>query len=105
MGGLALATALSSYFNAFMLYRGLRQKGVYRPSPGWGRFSIRLLIANVSLVGVALLLAGHSQQWLRWTAWDRITQMTVVVLAGVSVYFLILVLVGLRPRHLRGAQF
>ena len=34
--GLAMATTLSALFNAGLLYRGLRRRGVYTPQPGWG---------------------------------------------------------------------
>lgn len=103
--GLAMATALSSFFNAFMLYRGLKQKSVYRASSGWLRFSLRLVLANIGLVAAVLLLAGPSSQWLAWGATERMFQMALVVIAGVAVYVGVLVAAGLRLRHLRGVQF
>lgn len=103
--GLAMATALSSFFNVWMLYRGLRTLGVYRPSVGWRRFGLRLLIANTALVIVILLLSGSPKQWLEYQAMDRMLSMGMVVAAGVTVYFGVLFGAGLRPRHLRGERF
>ena len=34
--GLALATTLSAFLNAGLLYRGLRRSQVYRPGGDWG---------------------------------------------------------------------
>ncbi|MBM96907.1 MAG: murein biosynthesis integral membrane protein MurJ [Oceanospirillaceae bacterium] len=103
--GLAMATALSSFFNVWMLYCGLRVLGVYRPATGWWRFGMRLFLANGALVAVILALGGSTQQWLSSGATERILDMSVVVVSGVAVYFVVLFLVGLRPRHLRGARF
>src|SRR5881296_3762547 len=40
--GLALAIALGACLNAALLYRKLRQHGIYRPQPGWGMFALKV---------------------------------------------------------------
>ncbi|WP_221800149.1 murein biosynthesis integral membrane protein MurJ [Oceanobacter mangrovi] len=103
--GLALATSLSSYFNALMLYLGLRKSEVYVPQPGWWRFLLKLVAANLVMGAVVVWLAGDVAQWLTMSSHQRIGQMSAVVLAGVVAYIGTLLAVGLRPRHLRGALF
>ncbi|MDP2505233.1 murein biosynthesis integral membrane protein MurJ [Oceanobacter sp. 3_MG-2023] len=103
--GLALATAISSYFNALMLYLGLRKAGVLQHSRGWLGFMAKLALANAALLGVTWWLMGDVADWLLWSASERMVQMTLVVVSGVVVYVLVLLVAGLRPRHLRGALF
>ena len=44
--GLALATSLSAYLNAFLLLRGLRRIGAYQAQSGWAVFVLRLGLAR-----------------------------------------------------------
>ena len=103
--GLALATALSSYFNAWMLYRGLRRSNTLNLQPGWWRYSAKVVLALLALAGAIVLLMGDAQQWLFWSAGQRAGQMALLVISGVLLYFAVLAALGLRPRHLRGARF
>ena len=99
--GLAMATALSAWLNAALLYRGLVRANVYRPSPGWGLFFIRLLGGAAAMVAVVWWLNGQSDLWHAGLAWQRGSFIVGVVAAGGLAYFLGLGLLGLRPRHLR----
>jgi len=99
--GLAMATALSAWLNAALLYWGLRDAGVYQPTAGWGLFFVRLLGGSVAMVAVVLWLTGGTDIWHAGLAWQRATFIVAVVLAGGLSYFLVLALLGLRPRHLR----
>lgn len=103
--GLALATSLSAFFNAGLLYIGLRRQQVLQLEPGWVGFITKLLLANGVLVAVIVTMMGTPSDWLELSSGQRIIQMTLLVLVGATSYFGILVLAGLRPRHLRGAAF
>jgi putative peptidoglycan lipid II flippase len=99
--GLAMATALSAWLNAALLYRGLKESGVYRPTPGWGTFFVRLVGASVAMVVTVFWLTGATDIWHVGLAWQRGTFILGVVLAGALAYFGGLAILGLRPRHLR----
>ena len=103
--GLALATALSAFFNAFMLYYLLRKQGVYTHQSGWPAFLLKVLAANAALIAVIAALVGPSAQWLEWSSMDRILWLSVIVVTGVVSYFAVLFAVGLRPKHLKGELF
>lgn len=103
--GLALATSLSAFFNAYMLYRGLKATGHYKAQPGWIKFIFKALLANGVLFAVMYFMMGNAAQWLEWDTWTRIGWMSLIVVAGVVAYFATLFIVGLRPRHLKGAAF
>ncbi len=99
--GLALATALAAYINSGLLFRALRQQGIYRYARGWGRFITQVLSANAAMV---LLLCALLQVWPDWShyAWQwRAIYLTVMCSAGVMAYVLVLLITGLRTRHLR----
>lgn len=103
--GLALATTLSAFYNALMLYYVLRKQGVYKHQTGWASFLAKVLTANIALVAVISALVGTSAQWLDWSSLDRILWLSLIVAAGVLTYFAVLLLAGLRPKHLRGELF
>ncbi|RZI84228.1 MAG: murein biosynthesis integral membrane protein MurJ, partial [Rubrivivax sp.] len=47
--GLALSIGLASLVNAGWLLIGLRRAGRYQPSPGWGLFALRVVVASALL--------------------------------------------------------
>ena len=99
--GLAAATSASAFMNAGLLLHGLLKLGVFRWQPGWSIMLIRLISANVVMAALLLWLAADSAQWLAWGIMDRALQMGLLVVAGAGVYLLVLIALGLRPRHLR----
>ncbi|MBL7252284.1 murein biosynthesis integral membrane protein MurJ [Alloalcanivorax sp. C16-2] len=99
--GLALATSLSAWLNAGLLFAGLRRGGVYRPGAGWGAHGVRLLCAGGAMVVAIHFLARQAGVWMEGPLMARIGWLTVIVLAGLAIYALVLLILGLRPRHLR----
>ena len=98
--GLALATSLSSFLNAVLLYRILRRDGVYRPRSGWGGLCTRVVVANG--VMAALLYWGTSDlsAWFGWSGLERVGQLTLWVGLGAVAYFAVLWLSGVRFKSL-----
>lgn len=94
--GLALATALSALFQAWLLFRGLVKGGIYKPDPGWLLFVFKILIAS-GLMG-ALLYYGvaDDSEWGKWSVYERAWQLTLWVVAGGAVYFFTLLLLGIK---------
>ncbi len=99
--GLALATALAAYINSILLFQGLWKGGIYVFGGGWLRFLSRLTLANAAMLAV---LFAMLQQWSEWSVYhwqQRVVYLGIMCAAGMGVYFLVLLLTGLRPRHLR----
>jgi putative peptidoglycan lipid II flippase len=97
--GLALSIGLAALVNAGFLFAGLRKRGIYKASPGWALFSLKLLLANAVLAGGLVWAATHID-WLGLQAHvgQRVGAVA-GVLGGVAVlYFLALALCGVRPR-------
>jgi putative peptidoglycan lipid II flippase len=99
--GLALAIGVGALVNAGLLLGGLLRRGVYRPRPGWGGFTVRVAAANLA-VGAGLAWAAHGIDWVGLQArWGQRALAVALVLAGVALLYLaMLALCGLRPRHL-----
>ena len=98
---LGLASALSSYLNLGLLWYWLRKAGVYDMQPGWGRFLMKLLVAN----GAMALALYFGRQWTPHfggiDTWTRIGWLAALVCGGAAVYFAAMVALGFRIRHLR----
>ncbi|HDZ09269.1 murein biosynthesis integral membrane protein MurJ [Pseudohongiella sp.] len=99
--GLALATSLSAYLNAGLLFMGLRREGVFDFQPGWTVFLVRLLCANAVMCVFLVLVAGDWRLWLQWDIWQRVWQMAVLCFGGMALYMLALLVSGMRPADFR----
>lgn len=99
--GLALATTLAAFLNAGLLYRGLRLGGVFHAVPGWGRFWLMLLFANLLMAAVLLAFMWQLTDWLTWHWWQRVGWLAVLSATGFAVYVAALWGGGFRFRHLR----
>lgn len=99
--GLALATTLSAYLNAFLLFRGLRRDEAYAPCPGWGWLASRVALAAAAMAFLLLWLAPALEQWVTAERIQRVIWLGGLILAGGLVYVVVLLAAGLRPRDLR----
>lgn len=98
---LGLASAVASYLNLALLWRWLKQAGVYEVQPGWGLFSLRLLVACAAM-GAALLAGLHwAPDFTQVALAQRLAWLGVLVGGGVSMYLLAMAAVGFRLRDLR----
>jgi hypothetical protein len=98
---LALNNGIGAWFNATMLYRGLRKQNVLQHSTGWGRTLWQVLAGNVAMGLFLWFVAGDTQRWLDMNAWHRIGWMGVLVAGGAGIYFGTLYVLGMRLKDLR----
>ncbi len=98
--GLALAISVAALLNAALLYKGLLKSGVLRHSAGWTVLLVQVLVANVLMWLVIDRLERPLSWWLDATAIGRMSWLAVSIVAGAGTYFLILLLLGLRPSKL-----
>lgn len=95
--GLALAISVAALVNAALLYRGLRQDGVLKHSSGWRRLLLQTFVANLLMWATLEWLARPLGWWLEIGTLDRAGWLCLHVIAGAGVYFVTLVVLGLRP--------
>jgi putative peptidoglycan lipid II flippase len=96
--GLALSIGLASCLNAAMLYRGLRKRQAYAPSPAWRSFSLKLGAAMVVLAAVLWWGSGDQSAWLHMSNTTKLLHLSLLVCAGGGAYLGTLWLLGFRLR-------
>lgn len=99
--GLALATSLSAFINAGLLFLGLKKAGVYSPETGWVKLLLQSGLA-VSAMGVLIYtVSGELSFWTNASASQRIVQLSWIIPVGAISYFSVLWITGVRFSQLR----
>lgn len=98
--GLALASAMASYINAYLLFQGLRQQGVYRPAHDWSRVLFAVVTATIAMAGWLLWRHGNVENWLVADAFTRASMLAKLIISGIVVYLVVMFGSGLRKHHL-----
>lgn len=102
--GLALATICGAFVNATLLFRGLRRDQVFQPQPGWAKFGGQLSAASVAMVGFIVWFSPNLDWWLSAALGQRGLMLLAIILPAAILYFLVLLVLGLRPRQLFAAR-
>ncbi len=94
--GLALATSIAAFINAGILMVLLMRQNVYIPLPGWTMFLIKVGGAS-TIMGLALWwFKSQPSIWLEYSIWERIFNLTLLVVLGAVIYFVCLFVLGVR---------
>jgi putative peptidoglycan lipid II flippase len=98
--GLALSIGLGALLNATWLLVGLLRRGTYRPAPGWWRFVLQVVAAS-AVLAIYLLWAANGLTWLGVPggAWARVLQLLLVLGGAATLYFVVLLLGGVKLRE------
>ncbi len=99
--GLAFATSLAALINAGLLLRGLTRQGVYRPEAGWWGLVLKVLVATTLMAAALHLGSETTVSWLTLGDSARVAHLVVWIAAGGLIYVVSLLMMGLRPHHLR----
>ncbi|UAA39989.1 murein biosynthesis integral membrane protein MurJ [Paraneptunicella aestuarii] len=102
--GLAMATALSGTVNAALLYQKLHRNGVYQVSSETLMFLFRVALACVSMVAAVMYFLPDMTQWYEWHWRQQVWQLGLLILIGATVFISVLLLLGVRLRHLQAVQ-
>ena len=97
---LSLSIGLGAVVNALWLLMGLRRRGSYRPSPGWGLFLLRVLLGS-ALLCAYLLWAAQAVDWLHMPGQYllRIALVAAAVAGAALLYLATVALLGLNLRQ------
>ena len=96
--GLALASTLSAWQQAMMLYRQLGREAIYKASAPLVSFALRLLPALTILCGTLWWLTGAD--WEALSAIQRVTRLLGIIAVGALAYLTGLLATGFRLKHL-----
>lgn len=100
--GLALATSLSAWFNAGMLAWTLRRRGDFPAWPLWLPTAVKSALAALAMALVLLGLMTWPVLAFPDSVLGRAWRLTLLVIGGLGVFILASLILGLRPRHLKG---
>ena len=98
--GLALSIGLGAMLNAGWLLMGLRRRGSWVPSAGWGRFLLQVVGAT-GLLAVYLTWASASFAWvnLREAPLQRVSLLAGLLSGAAAIYFGALWAAGVKLRQ------
>jgi putative peptidoglycan lipid II flippase len=95
--GLAIATSLSAFLNAGLLYRGLRKEGVIAPRAGWPKFIVQVAVACAVMAMLLIYFVPEQSRWLEADFWQTCLWLTAAVVGGALAYVGVLTATGVRP--------
>lgn len=98
--GLALATSLSATCNAWLLYRGLKEQGVYHVSSFTIKFALKCFVASNAMAG-AVWVVSQQFQWQQWALIDQIFLLCGVLALAGGMYFILLFVFGVRLKTIK----
>lgn len=99
--GLALATSLAAYLNAWLLWRGLRRDGICRPRPGWRRLLLQVAVGTAVMSMLLVYFVEPVNNWLAADTGQRAGWLLLTIAGGLAAYLAALLASGLRPKALR----
>lgn len=94
--GLALATALSGALNAYLLYRGLKLRGIYQFSAKTWWFLAKASLAGVVMAATIFWFTPTLLMWVTFSLWQQVVQLVYSFGLAIGVYFGVLWLLGVR---------
>ncbi len=100
--GLAIATALSATLNATLLYRGLKQQGIYQLDRATTIVIAKLMISAVVMAGVVFYLSPEFKQWLALDKLQQIYTLVLLIVVGAISYVIAVLGLGVRPHNFTG---
>ncbi|MGH8821314.1 MAG: lipid II flippase MurJ, partial [Rhodoferax sp.] len=98
---LTLSISIGAAVNALLLLAVLVRRGSYRPSPGWGRYLLQVIVAS-ALLAVFLMWGANAFEWtgVNVEKVKRVWTLILLLLSSGAIYFAALRLTGLRVRTL-----
>ncbi len=94
--GLAIATTMSATLNAWLLYRGLKQAGVYSLSKETKFFIGKLMLSAAVMAMAVYQLSNDFDVWLTMAFTEQILQLILCIGGGCISYFFTIALLGVR---------
>ena len=98
--GLALATSLSAFLNAGLLFLGLRKDGVLILSAGWGKILMQVFFALLTMGLMLHWLVPDMSFWLGEGFAVRLGYMLLICAGGAVIYAAALFVTGINLRQL-----
>ena len=99
--GLALATSLSAYVNATLLFILLKRSKVVYQLGEWIKMAVKVFVSSVVMMLVLYWLIPQPTTWTEWGTYIRFVYLIGFIALGAMIYASILFALGLRPKQIR----
>jgi len=97
--GLALATSLSAYFNAFRLARELRREQLLGDLQTFSVPLLRILAACAAMSALIYFMSPAVDGWSGWHWYRRLAELAWLILPAILCYGILLWIMGFRRHH------
>jgi putative peptidoglycan lipid II flippase len=98
--GLALASAVSGWMQTFMLFNGLKKKGIIPSGVIQREVVMKIILASLIMAVSIMLLLNNLGDWSIQTGFIRFTYLISSIALGASVYFVSLHLMKIKLKSL-----
>lgn len=61
---------------------------------------VRVVVASVVMAGLLIWGMGSLTDWMQWGLWQRVGQLVLWVVLGAGVYFMVLLIMGVKLKQL-----
>ena len=95
---LAMATSMSAWQQAWMLYSKLGEQDIYKASQSLIGFCKRMIVPWLVLAGTVWLASGAD--WSAMDASARVLRLLGIIVLGAGTYAIALLVFGIRPKHM-----
>ena len=99
--GLALATSLSAYLQAFLLFWKLKKIQVYQLRKKWLGFILKIIFAMIFMAGIIILGITDISVWFDWSVLERVFNLILWITISILSYFAFLWFSGLRLQNFK----
>ena len=102
--GLALATSLSAYLQAFLLLWKLKKIQVYQLRKKWLVFILKIIFAMIFMAGIIMYGVSDISIWFDWGVFARVFNLILWITVSMLGYFVFLWFTGLRLRNITAQE-
>jgi len=95
---LALATSISAYLNALLLFIMLKKSASISMQTGWLKYLIQIGVASALMMIALMQILPDTSQWLEWNGFSRIAALLSFMLLGAVLYIGALAILGVRRK-------
>jgi putative peptidoglycan lipid II flippase len=99
--GLTLASTIAGYVNFSILLYLLIRRDIYKPSSGWARFIMQLVVANLVMSSYLLWVVADISYWMSLPILHRLAMLLSHVFVAALIYLIGLAICGMRPSEFR----
>ena len=97
--GLALATSLSAYLQAFLLLWKLKKIQVYQVRKKWLGLILKIILSMAFMAGIIVFGVSDISAWFDWSVFVRVFNLTLWITISMLGYFAFLWFTGIRLRN------